>query len=221
MTGKDGVEVGTFFMTRDCRQHGGRPRATSSPSPSSPATTRSSLRCSTRPSTLAVGDHDVTVDGVGDGHHLHLAAVHRRRPASGARLQDRRPVQRRRLADHPAGQQHFYTLPRQVTYFCYVANPGKDETGNPKFDARAQADRRRQAGRRAAARAGDDFAISDRLFMFGSGLPLSAFTRPAEYKLELTLPDKVTKVSRTSVVVVVIPATAAAPPRRGSPAAAK
>jgi GWxTD domain-containing protein len=53
--------------------------------------------------------------------------------------------------------------------------------------------------------------IAEGIYMFGQNLPLSAFTRPGEYVLDLTLVDQITNVKRTTVVKLTMVNDAAAP----------
>lgn len=104
-----------------------------------------------------------------------------------------------------------YKPTEQLAYFAYVIKPGLSEQGQPKvaFGMKLTVSGK-DAGKRPPAPV-QVSKIAENLYMFGQNLPLSAFTKPGIYELELTLVDQITKVERTTVVKLNMVNDAAAP----------
>ncbi|MCU0291808.1 MAG: GWxTD domain-containing protein [Thermoanaerobaculaceae bacterium] len=104
-----------------------------------------------------------------------------------------------------------YKPSEQLAYFAYVIKPGLGEQGLPKiaFGMKLTVNGK-DAGKRPPAPV-QVSKIAENFYMFGQNLPLSAFTKPGTYELELTLVDQITKVERTTVVKLNMVNDAAAP----------
>ncbi|HNX50549.1 MAG TPA: GWxTD domain-containing protein [Thermoanaerobaculaceae bacterium] len=113
-----------------------------------------------------------------------------------------------RIIPRPSGA---YRPTEQLAYFAYVIKPGLAEGGQPKiaFGMKLTVEGK-DAGKRAPMPV-QISKIGENIYMFGQNLPLSAFSKPGEYVLELTLVDQITKVERTTVVKLNMVNDAAAP----------
>ncbi len=215
VTKTDGAEVGSFFMNVVADSLTGA-RAYEFSIPIEAGTYKVDIALLNESATLAIGSVEATSEPVTAGatyiSPLYSGAKARQEPA---KMGDPFNVGGWKLVLRPSNT---FAPSEEVTYFCYIVDPGKDETGNPKYtmDFKLTVN-----GKPGGARPGTPIGlskISDKLFMYGSGLPLTAFSKPGEYKLEITLLDKVTNATRTSTITVVIP-PAAAPAQPAAPAA--
>lgn len=93
----------------------------------------------------------------------------------------------------------------QLSYFCYVANPALDEQNKPAFELAMKLFADDKPVDTLPARAIPLSRVSDTLWMLGSSVPLANFTRPATYRLELTLKDAKSDASRTNAITFTIP----------------
>jgi len=119
-----------------------------------------------------------------------------------------------------------YSSREQLSYFCFVIRPGipaapaggDPATPQPEAKPKLEVSMALMAGERklseVPATPVNVSNINGDLWMFGNGLPLEGFRKAGEYRLELTLRDTVTGVSRTTAIPVKIPAEPA--PATGS-----
>ena len=95
-----------------------------------------------------------------------------------------------------------YRPSEKLVYFAYIMKPGVGDNGQPKV---AMGMKLTQDGKPGGARPPMPVQLSkvaEGLYMFGQDLPLSSFSKPGEYVLELTLEDQINKVTRVSVVTL-------------------
>lgn len=107
-----------------------------------------------------------------------------------------------------------YRPSEQLAYFAYVMKPGVGENGQPKVTMGMKLT---QDGKPAGQRPPLPVQVSkvaEGLFMFGQNLPLSAFSKPGNYVLELALKDEISKVERVSVIKLNMVAEPAAAPAK-------
>jgi GWxTD domain-containing protein len=121
-----------------------------------------------------------------------------------------------------------YTAREQLSYFCFVIRPGIPEAvasadpAAPKPEAKPKLEVSMvlMAGEKklseVPATPVNVSNINGALWMFGNGLPLEGFRKAGDYRLEVTLRDTITNVSRTTSIPVKIPAEPAAAPTTGS-----
>ena len=121
-----------------------------------------------------------------------------------------------------------YSAREQLSYFCFVIRPGIPAAPAAADPAAPQPEAKPKLEVSMVLMAGDKKLsevpptpvnvsnINGDLWMFGNGLPLEGFRKAGEYRLELTLRDTVTNVSRTTAIPVKIPAEPAAAPTTGS-----
>lgn len=209
VTRKDGGEVGTFHTAvTPTSMAGARSYQFSIPIDSGDYTVELALLNETGP--LAVRTFEAKSEAVaGSGTYISpmYAGVDPRQEPS-FKLGDPFNIGGWRIVPRVSNK---YSPAEQLSYFCYIVNPGLDETGNPKYtmDFKLFVD-----GKPAGVRPANPITLSkiaENLYMFGSGLPLTSFTKPAEYKMEIVLLDQVTKATRSLPIVVVIPGPALAP----------
>lgn len=93
----------------------------------------------------------------------------------------------------------------QLSYFCFVANPALDEQKTPVFELGMKLFIDDHPAGDLPLRAIQLSRISDTLWMFGSSLPLANFTKPATYRLEVTLKDTKSSALRMNTIVFSIP----------------
>jgi GWxTD domain-containing protein len=119
-----------------------------------------------------------------------------------------------------------YSPREQLSYFCFVIRPGIPPAPTPADPAAAApaAEAKPKLEVSLALFAGEKKVsevpatpvnlsnINGDLWMFGNGLPLEGFRKPGHYRLDLTLRDTVTNVSRTTPIPVTIPEAPPAPP---------
>jgi GWxTD domain-containing protein len=215
VTRKDGVLAGTFATAVTAASTTGA-RAYQLSIPVEPGDYKVELALANETGTLALATTEIAVDPIAAGttyfSPLYSGIDPRQEP--GFKLGDPYNVGGWRIIPRASNT---YTPAETLAYFCYIANPGKDETGNVKV---TMALKLFIDGKPAGARPPSPVSTSklhDTLFMFGSAMPLSSFTKPGEYRLEYTLRDEVTKVARTTTLVVTIPGAAA--PAPAAPAA--
>lgn len=104
-----------------------------------------------------------------------------------------------------------YRPTEQLAYFAYVIKPGMSEQGQPKIAFGMKLTVNGKDGGKRPPAPVQVSKIAENFYMFGQNLPLSAFSKPGTYKLELTLVDMVTKVERTTVVNLTMVGDPAAP----------
>ncbi|MGV8039380.1 MAG: GWxTD domain-containing protein [Thermoanaerobaculaceae bacterium] len=95
-----------------------------------------------------------------------------------------------------------YLPSEQLAYFAYVMKPGVGENGQPKVAMGMQLS---QDGKPAGQRPPMPVQVSkvaEGLYMFGQNLPLSSFSKPGVYVLELTLVDQINNVKRSSIITL-------------------
>ncbi|HPC83713.1 MAG TPA: GWxTD domain-containing protein [Thermoanaerobaculaceae bacterium] len=110
--------------------------------------------------------------------------------------------------------EHIFRPSEQLAYFAYVVKPGLAENGQPRI---AMGMKLTHDGKPAGQRPPTPVQVSkvgEGLFMFGQNLPLSSFSNPGEYVLELTLEDQINHVSRTSVITLNMVAEPAGEPAK-------
>jgi len=121
-----------------------------------------------------------------------------------------------------------YSPREQLSYFCFVLRPGVPPApaaadpaspapaAKPKLEVSMALYLGGQKVTEVPAMPVNVSNISGELWMFGNGLPLEGFRKAGEYRLDVTLRDTVTDVSRTTAIPVRIPEQPAAPPPTGS-----
>jgi GWxTD domain-containing protein len=120
-----------------------------------------------------------------------------------------------------------YVPSEELSYFCYVVRPGLNESQKPALQLGMKLFvNDKPAGELPPAGVNLSRVLRD-LWMFGNALPLSNFTKPGDYRLELTLIDTIAG-AKTAVAIafkmaaptpVAAPAAAAAPAAPTTPAA--
>jgi GWxTD domain-containing protein len=116
-----------------------------------------------------------------------------------------------------------YSPREQLSYLCFVIRPGIPAPPATTDPAAPAAPAKPKLEVSMALYAGEKKVsevpatpvnlsnINTDLWMFGNGLPLEGFKKPGEYRLDVTLRDTITNVSRTTAIPVKIPAAPAAP----------
>lgn len=95
-----------------------------------------------------------------------------------------------------------YKPSEELAYFAYIMKPGVGENGQPKV---AMGMKLIHDGKPAGERAPMPVQVSkvaEGLYMFGQNLPLSSFSKPGVYVLELTLVDQISNVKRSSAITL-------------------
>ncbi|MGE5235867.1 MAG: GWxTD domain-containing protein [Acidobacteriota bacterium] len=123
-----------------------------------------------------------------------------------------------------------YSPTESLAYFCYVLRPSMEEPAAPA-DSQAPKPEAKPAMTVSMALFMGDKKLNERppeaanlshvyndLWMFGSGLPLHIFRKSGEFRLEITLTDSKTKVSRTVKIPLMV--NVGPPPATPAPAAA-
>jgi GWxTD domain-containing protein len=114
---------------------------------------------------------------------------------------------------HPEAE---YKPTESISYFCFAVRPSLDEAGQPAITVGlAVFLDERKLTERVAERANLS-QVSEGLWMYGSQLPLSIFRRSGSYRLEVTLADTPSGVTRTATIPITVevplPATATPTP---------
>ncbi len=97
-----------------------------------------------------------------------------------------------------------YTSAENLAYFCYVLHPQLDEAGKPDFRVSLAAykdDRKLTENKDQPVNLSQ---VSQDLWMFGNGLPLSVFRKSGEYVLEVTLRDARSNAEQKTRIPLVV-----------------
>jgi GWxTD domain-containing protein len=97
-----------------------------------------------------------------------------------------------------------YAPTESISYFAFALRPNLDQAGEPGITVGLAVfmDQRKLTER--AAEKANLSQVSDDLWMYGSQLPLSIFRRSGSYRLEVTLTDTASGMTRTAKIPIAI-----------------
>jgi GWxTD domain-containing protein len=104
-----------------------------------------------------------------------------------------------------------YQRGESLSYFAFVLRPGADAEGKPKATVSLTLFYGSKKVSAVPPQPMNLSHIAGDVWMLGSGLPLSGFHRPGEYRLDVTLHDTTTDASRTAQIPITLPAPPASP----------
>ncbi len=115
-----------------------------------------------------------------------------------------------RLGDH-------YETKEQLSYFCYVERPTLDDQGKPHVDVSLALFQGEKKLTERPFEPTNLSEVSGDTWMFGSGLPMSIFRKSGDYRLEVTLRDDKSGLTRTAKIPISVAVEAPAAPAATAP----